>query len=122
MLTLLALGGCAMTGQKWTERAYTAPDAAGDQYIESETTVKNRTIAPPFGSKANSAHNFTAGVDADGNWNLVMGSEGELEGGEIATMIQALTGLTAEITKLIASLQAPGVAPLLAPLTEGGTP
>jgi hypothetical protein len=34
-----------------------------------------------------------------------MGSIGQLEGGEIATMIQAIAGLAGEITRLIAAME-----------------
>jgi outer membrane lipoprotein SlyB len=113
---LVCVSGCAATGQKFAEREYSAPDANGDQWIQTETIVSNRTIAPPFGAKANATHNFKAGVDADGNWDLVMGSAGALEGGEIANFVQALASMAAEITKLVAILEG-APAPLLEPLS-----
>jgi hypothetical protein len=116
-LAALVLSGCTSTGQSFHELHYSVPDEKGDQFVTDETIVKNRTFAPPFGSKADATHNFSAGVDQDGNWTLVMGSAGKLEGGELAQFIQALTGLTAEIGKLIASLQGVpiGGLPIVAP-------
>lgn len=112
-LIVAAVAGCTSTGQSFHELQYSVPDDKGAQYVTDETIVKNRTFAPPFGSKADATHNFSAGVDQDGNWTLVMGSAGKLEGGELAQFIQALTGLTAEIGKLVMQLQGMPVAGLL---------
>jgi hypothetical protein len=116
VLTLFALGACTSTGQRFVERTYTEPDVNGDQWVTDETIVKNRTIAPPFGSKASATHNFSAGVDAAGNWDLVMGSNGALEGGDLSAFVQALAGFTAELTRLVAEVKAMLPTPPLEPL------
>jgi hypothetical protein len=113
--------GCTSTGQRFVERTYSPPDASGDQWILDETVVKNRSIAPPFGSRADSTHNFQTVVNGDGSYTLTMGSIGQLEGGEIASAIQALAALVEQATKLVATLE--GVpAPLLEPLTTEDEP
>ena len=73
ILALLLCAGCAATSQRYVERTYGEPDAEGWQPIESETTVRNRTVAPPFGAKAVSDHRFTTTVNEDGSYVLDMG-------------------------------------------------
>ena len=124
ILLVFALIGCTTTGQGYKTKVVTetlsAPDADGKQHVTERSVdkskVSNLTLAPPFGSKADATHDMHAEIDADGHWVITMGSAGKLEGGEIATMIQALTGLTAELSKLIATIN-----PTTAPL-EGLTP
>ena len=119
-VAISCLAACTTTGQGYKTTVVTetlsAPDVAGNQHVVSRQTdrskVSNLTLAPPFGSKADATHDMHAEIDADGHWVITMGSAGKLEGGEIATMIQALTGLTAELSKLIATMH-PATAPLL---------
>lgn len=108
-----ALSGCTITGQSAVERSFSPPDAGGDQWVESEMIVKNRTAAPPFGSKATSMHNFSAGVDEAGNWNWVMGSSGDLEGGELAATLAELRGLIAEVRGILELYHPIGAATIL---------
>lgn len=108
-------GGCAATQQRYKEVTYSEPDDAGDSYVTGEVSVRNRTVAPPFGAKAVSDHRFDTTVNEDGSYSLQMGSTGELEGGEIATALQALAGVLSELAGVIAEIKSPVP---LEPLTE----
>lgn len=120
ILALSSLLGCTTTGQGYKTKVVTetlsAPDADGKQHVESrqvdKSKISNLTVAPPFGSKANATHDMHAEIGADGHWVITMGSAGKLEGGDIAATIQALTGLTVELHKLLAAIN-PTTAPLL---------
>lgn len=107
LLILFAANGCTSTGQSFVERTYLPPDAEGYQAIETETIVKNRTLAPPFGSKADSTHDMLAEIGSDGEWHLEMGSTGQLDGGDLSAFVAALEGLVAEVTKLVAEIKSP---------------
>ncbi len=41
----LALAGCTSTGQKFTERTYSEPDAAGNQYVVDEVIVSEWRVS-----------------------------------------------------------------------------
>ena len=117
LLAILA-AGCAGTSQKYVERTYAAPDADGWQSLESETKVKNRTIAPPFGSKAQSAHGFGVTVNEDGSYVLDMNSRGDLEGGDVSEALKAFADAAANLARLWAEIKSPVPLAMLEPLQD----
>ena len=119
LAALLATAGCASNANKYVERTYYAPDAEGWQALETETVIKHRAAVPPFGGNANTNNTFDVQVNEAGDYVLRMGTAGQLEGGDIAEFIKALTGLTAELSSLVGTLQGGGVIRAgLEPLTE----
>lgn len=115
-LVLLAamMAGCAYNGQNFntdndsddTTTLYfdpvKQPDGTWVALIKSHTVATNRVVihgknkstAPPFNSKNNAdAHlDMDEGEDIDGNpiWSVQMGQVGEIDGGDIAPVIESI--------------------------------
>ena len=116
LVALISLAGCATTGQGYIDssvetRHYASDGSVMSVITETTNTVKNRTIAPPFGSKASASHEMLAEISPDGAFHLEMGSVGELEGGDISMLVNALAVLAQRIEELVRATH-----PLLAPL------
>ena len=96
-LSLIVLAGCAWSGQKFIDDFWeyerteydsdgnvTAVETASGQTVEG----KNRTVAPPFQSKAVAGHNLDMHQEGE-TWSVKMGSKSDLEGGDISAAIEA---------------------------------
>lgn len=95
----LATTGCAVSGQKFTDDSWSMEvtqynPETGDIISEVSKqwqTVrgKNRTMAPPFQSKAVAGHMLDMTQDGE-SWAVQMGSDSNLDGGDITAAIEAL--------------------------------
>lgn len=94
----IVIAGCAVSGQKflddswsWSKTSYGTGGAVLAEEQAQAQTVKgrSRTVAPPFNARAISGQQMTMQQDGE-FWDVSMGSQNQLEGGDITATIEAM--------------------------------